>query len=269
MRPPHARLSVLLVAAAVPLIAQNDSQIKAGEHLFALSCSVGYCHGVGGSAGRGPRLKDRQWDRNYLYKTIENGIPGTSMPAWKDKLSQPQISAVVSYILSLSPNQSETATLQPLIKQRAMPVNQVGKELFYDSDNDRNCGVCHRLKDSGGSVGPALDTLAKKTESEIRANLILNLASTAKPAFKIRTASGETICGIKVREDATQLQIFDLTSSGPPVLRTFSIGEIVHGEDCPNLQVHAGFARLYSPAQLSDIAAYLKSTDSSPRASDR
>jgi mono/diheme cytochrome c family protein len=257
-------LSVLLVAAAVPLIAQNDSQIKAGEHLFALSCSVGYCHGVGGSAGRGPRLKDRQWDRNYLYKTIENGIPGTSMPAWKDKLSKPQIAAVVSYILSLSPNQSETTTLPLSATELAMPVNQVGKDLFFDPDNDRNCGVCHRLKDSGGIVGPALDELAKKPQSEIRAYLILELATGGKPALKVRTASGETICGIKVREDPKQLQIFDLTSAGPPVLRTFSIGDIVQTEDCPNLQVHAGFARLYSPAQLSDIAAFLKSTDTSP-----
>jgi len=246
-------------------MAQSSSQIKAGEHQFALSCSIGYCHGVGGSAGRGPRLKDRQWDKSYLYKTIENGIPGTAMPAWKDKLSQPQISAIVSYILSLSPNQSGTTTLQPSTTDRAMPVNQAGKELFFDPDNERNCGVCHRLKDSGGSVGPALDQLAKKPESEIRAYLILTLAKPGKPAFKVRTASGETICGIKVREDSTKLQIFDLTSTGPPVLRTFIMGEIVQSGDCANLQVHASFARLYSPAQLSDIAAFLKSTDSSPR----
>jgi hypothetical protein len=67
MNRPHARLSALLVAAAIPLIGQNSSQIKAGEHQFALSCSTGYCHSVGGSAGRGPRLKDRQWDKSYLY----------------------------------------------------------------------------------------------------------------------------------------------------------------------------------------------------------
>jgi mono/diheme cytochrome c family protein len=187
------------------------------------------------------------------------------MPAWKDKLSQPKISAVVSYILSLSPNQSAATTLQPPPTDRARPVNQIGKELFFDPDNDRNCGVCHRLKDSGGSVGPALDALAKKPQSEIRAYLAQILASAGKPAFKVRTASGEIICGIKVREDSKQLQIFDLASAGPPVLRTFSMGEIVQSEDCPNLQVHAGFARLYSRAQLSDIAAFLKSTDTSPR----
>ena len=261
----HARLSAVLVAAALPLTAQNSSQIKAGAQQFALSCSIGYCHGVGGSAGRGPRLKDRQWDKGYLVKTIENGIPGTSMPAWKDKLSQPQISAIVSYILSLSPNQSETTTRQLSNTDSVQPVNQAGKQLFFDPDNDRNCGVCHRLRDSGGTVGPALDFLAKKPESEIRAYLTRELATPGKPAFQVRTTSGETICGIKFREDSKQLQIFDLTSTGPPVLRTFSMGEIVRGGDCPNLHVHAGFAKLYSPAQLSDIAVFLKSTDASPR----
>jgi hypothetical protein len=146
-----------------------------------------------------------------------------------------------------------------------MPLNQAGKELFFDPGNDRNCGVCHRLKDSGGSVGPALDQLAKKPESEIRRYLAMKLASAGTLAFKVRTASGETLCGIKVREDSKQLQIYDLTSTGPPVLRTFSMGEIVQSEGCPNLQVHAGLAQLYSPAQLSDIAAFLKSTDTSPR----
>jgi hypothetical protein len=43
------------------------------------------------------------------------------------------------------------------------------------------------------------------------------------------------------------------------------MGEIVQSGDCPNLRVHAHFAGLYSPAQLSDIAAFLKSTDTSPR----
>jgi mono/diheme cytochrome c family protein len=261
MSRPHARLSALLVAAAVPLIGQNSSQIKAGEHLFALSCSIGYCHGVAGSAGHGPRLKDRQWDRTYLYKTIENGIPGTAMPAWKDKLSQPQISAVVSYVLSLSSNQPEATTLPMSATVPSLPVNQAGKELFFDPANNRNCGVCHRLKDSGGSVGPALDELTKKPQSEIRAYLSQKLASAGKPAFKILTASGETICGIKVREDSKQLQIFDLTSTGPPVLRTFSMGEIVQNGNCADVHVHAGFARLYSPAQLSAIAAFLKTSE--------
>ena len=43
------------------------------------------------------------------------------------------------------------------------------------------------------------------------------------------------------------------------------MGEIVQSGDCPNLPVHAGFARFYSRAQLAQIAAFLKSTETPPR----
>jgi mono/diheme cytochrome c family protein len=256
----HARLMALIVAATVPLVGQTGSRIKAGERLFALSCSVGYCHGVGGIAGHGPRLKDRQWDQGYLYKTIANGIPGTGMPAWKDKLTQPQISAVVSYIVSLSSN-SEPAPLPAAAAQTAVPVNQAGQDLFFDPANDRNCGVCHRLRESGGSVGPALDNLAKKTQPDILSYLLKKLAAAGNPGLEIHAASGETICGIKVREDATHLQIYDLASSGPPVLRSFPVGEIVHRESCANLNVHTGLGALYTPSQIASIAGFIKSTE--------
>jgi hypothetical protein len=143
----------------------------------------------------------------------------------------------------------------------SVPRSQVGKELFFDPVNDRSCGVCHRVQDSGGKVGPALDGLAKKPEKEILAYLRLKLASEGKAGFGVRTASGETICGIKAGEDAARLQIYDVTATGPPVLRTFSVGDIVAREDCAGARVHAGFSGLYTPAQLSNIAVFLKSNE--------
>src|SRR5207247_142081 len=43
------------------------SPVAAGEKIFALQCSVGYCHGAAGAAARGPRLRGRTFDKNYLY----------------------------------------------------------------------------------------------------------------------------------------------------------------------------------------------------------
>jgi len=240
--------------------AQSSSQIKAGERLFALSCSIGYCHGVGGSAGRGPRLKEREWDKGYLYKTIANGIPSTAMPGWQDKFTQQQISSLVSYILSLSPAHSEFAPLPTSDMPKALPINQAGKDLFFDPTNDRNCGVCHRLQESGATVGPALDNLAKKSQPEILAYLRQQQAAPGNSGLEVRTASGETICGVKVKEDATQLQLYDLPSEGPPVLRSLTPPEIVHQGDCPSLPVHAGLSARYTRAQLAAIAAFIKLT---------
>ena len=75
---------------ALPAIAQtgtlpaglnlSDPQLIArGSALFAQSCSVGYCHGVAGKAGRGPRLRGREWDKNYLFKVTSEGIPNSDV----------------------------------------------------------------------------------------------------------------------------------------------------------------------------------------------
>src|SRR5258706_14033402 len=57
----------------------SDPQLIArGSVLFGQSCSVGYCHGVAGKAGRGPRLRGGEGDRNYLFKVTFEGIPHAS-----------------------------------------------------------------------------------------------------------------------------------------------------------------------------------------------
>ncbi len=37
-------------------------------------------------------------DRERLHTTIAQGLPGTTMPAWKDVLSEEQIDALIAYI---------------------------------------------------------------------------------------------------------------------------------------------------------------------------
>ncbi len=257
-------LSLFLAAAMTQLMGQSA---PSGQQLFALHCSVGYCHGVGGSAGRGPRLRGRDWDRGYLAKVIENGVAGTAMPGWKGKLSQEQIASVVSYILSISHEtgavtQSETVASHELSSNGLLgPEAARGKELFFDPGNDRNCGVCHGLRDRGPGIGPALvslrDTQSKKSNPEVLA-AILNPTSLNQ-SLRIRTASGETICGIKAGENGRDLQIYDLASTGPPVLRTLRVEEISERGHCDQLNVHAGFANFYTSQELSDIVVFLKS----------
>ena len=66
-----------------------------GEQIFAQNCSVGYCHGIAGVAGRGPRLRGRSFAKDYLYNVTRDGIPSSAMPAWKDRLKEDDIRAVV------------------------------------------------------------------------------------------------------------------------------------------------------------------------------
>src|SRR5215475_8329679 len=59
-------------------------KIEAGNRVYLGSCSMTYCHAVGGVGGGGPRLRDREFTAEYLTHLIMEGVPGTGMPAFKN-----------------------------------------------------------------------------------------------------------------------------------------------------------------------------------------
>jgi len=77
-----------------------------GANIFREKCSM--CHGINGkgySAIKTPNFTDPKWQAAHsdkvLKDAIENGVKGTAMVSFKDKLSQQQITAVLKYIRSL------------------------------------------------------------------------------------------------------------------------------------------------------------------------
>ena len=92
----------LLISEETTVMSPDVNFLKMGRAVFEQSCSVGYCHGKAGRAGRGPRLRGKVWDNNYLIKVIEEGVPYSSMAGWKSRLSGEEIRAVVAYIGTLS-----------------------------------------------------------------------------------------------------------------------------------------------------------------------
>src|SRR5262249_49131087 len=93
------KVMVILLGLAVPLLADSVSE---GRDIFNRSCTA--CHGLDGVAGdRGPALGAR---RRYMRRTdeqifdaIQNGIPGTLMPA--SSMPEADIRKVVAYLRSL------------------------------------------------------------------------------------------------------------------------------------------------------------------------
>ena len=79
-----------------------------GKALYEKNCLA--CHGSTGD-GKGPaattlapppsNFKTIQPDFNYVLKVLRDGIPGTSMPVWKDQLSESDNAAVAAYVRSL------------------------------------------------------------------------------------------------------------------------------------------------------------------------
>ena len=82
--------------------------LESGKALYVKNCLP--CHGSTGD-GKGPagatlapppsNFKEIQPDLDYVERVLRDGIPGTSMPVWKDQLSESDRAAVAHYVRSL------------------------------------------------------------------------------------------------------------------------------------------------------------------------
>lgn len=91
-----------------PKVTGLDARERRGEALFQANCA--FCHGADGS-GRNwigrflePPARDltqytaRSLPAARLRRTIHDGLPGTSMPAWRAVLAPGEIEAIAAYV---------------------------------------------------------------------------------------------------------------------------------------------------------------------------
>jgi putative heme-binding domain-containing protein len=280
----HSNLGLAQSTAGPKSVDLSSPEVAAaGEKVFAVNCSVGYCHGKAGRAGRGPRLRGRSWDKQFLFDVILNGIPSSSMPAWKDRLTEKEIWQTVAYIMTLSkltsdvadasepgeasapaPEQKEASTSKPseIVQHATSSIGDAerGKNLFFDSSNDLNCGSCHRVRGVGNPIGPDLSRLQERKASQILKDIVLP-SSTIAPGgelLKITLQSGEEVEGLKVEENNSQLKLYDI-GSPPPVLRTIPKAQIQKRETEKRSGMPANYGETYTLKQLLDLIAFLKS----------
>ena len=237
------------------LMAAQTAPIVQGEKLFAQSCAVGYCHGSGGAASRGPRLRGRAFSRDYLVKVTSEGVPNTAMPAWKGRLTEAEIQSVTDYIMSLANATGETSssqtTQEPVVLRTAEgpPDVQSGRDLFFDPARQNRCAVCHRIAGVGVAVGPDLTKRAPQKLSSTLRN------AKPKTISVVKTKDGETLTGIVAERNTQAVRIFDMTGA-PPVLRSFNPGDVL--SIAPARQwTHAGALKDYKGKELDAISKYL------------
>ena len=94
-----------------PVLVTAES-LALGEELFAASCSS--CHGPEGQGSqRAPSLNVQSYlaetPDSALEQIVSLGVPGTSMQAWADRLSEAQIQAIVGFMRSWEPTAPEVA----------------------------------------------------------------------------------------------------------------------------------------------------------------
>jgi cytochrome c oxidase cbb3-type subunit II len=179
----YSRSAPVLHPASDP----NDfrEEVSRGGILFAENCAS--CHGPGGKGdGRAStsllpkpaNLTAARFSNERLSSVLCNGIPGSSMPPWR-QLSTEDLRALVAYIQSLSVRTDSSASQENVSLD-------MGKALFAGL-----CASCHG--DSGAGNGPAAGALAPaptnfhlKKPTEVRTWEVLEngVPGTAMPPWK-------------------------------------------------------------------------------------
>jgi mono/diheme cytochrome c family protein len=233
----------MFVVMSVPILAQ-DARVARGEKVFSTSCSVPYCHGPNGTAGRAPKLAGHSFTIQTLTNTVSNGIANKGMPAFAKQLSTDDLDAVIGYVMTLRGN-SPAAAMSPAAPVRPVAAEAPGKSLFFDAVRMGGCSRCHELEKRGLRVAPDIKTVPADLRAIDAAHTVTVLApgETPFPAFVSEQSEKRVL-------------VYDL-SSRLPVLRTFAGGavKVTPGSTWK----HQDAVRDYSDAELRDIARYLQS----------
>jgi len=297
-----ALLSFVFCLLPFALRAQQQDQkadqktIENGRRIFSGSCSMGYCHGLNGAGGGGPKLAGRKFSVKYLTQVITEGVPETTMPGFKNNLSKEQFANLIAYVQSLAtsnatestgsgeapvvqehfPTASKKADAKPEVAAAANPVTitkedrafmgdaSAGRELFFSTNETTNCRVCHTVAGIGGKVGPDLTGLAAKPAKDILQSITApHAAVDGKYAtLAITLTDGSRLTGVKRDEDQTTIRLYD-TSSLPPVSRTFLKSEVAKTETLKTSAMPADYGTKYSRKQLLDLVGFLKAAGAS------
>lgn len=287
---------VALLSTACCLLPLTNAQdqsanIEAGRRIFTGSCSMGYCHGLGGAGGGGPKLAGRKFSLRYLTQVISEGVPETTMPGFKNNLSKEQLGNLILYVQSLATstatesNQPDAqAAVQehlPTSGNKASATTQIvapakpialsaedrelmgdaasGRTLFFGSSAAPSCIVCHSLGGRGGKIALDLSEIAAKPAKDILQSISEpNAIVDGKYATLVLTLkNGDRFTGVKRDEDATTLRLYD-TSSLPPISRSFLKSDIAKTETLKTSAMPGDFATKYSRQQLLDLVGFLK-----------
>lgn len=252
-------LLLLMAQTSSTPSAPVTEEVSRGGTVFAKSCAIGYCHGTGGAAGRAPRIQGRSFAHGYLTKVVRDGIPGTGMPAWSGKLSDDDIKAVVAYMMSISapaPGGVQASAQQTsgppagtaTVPEKPMPPEvKQGRDLFFDAARGTRCGTCHAVANWGIAIGPNLVASPPKDVAAIR-------SVSRSEVVAARVSGGDAFPAVVVERKNPLVRLYDLTSA-PPVLRTFSTGDVSTSNE--SSWSHGSAIRSYSDTELESVVGYL------------
>ncbi len=266
----------------------RDSVLFQGQVLFARNCSVGYCHGKGGRAGRGPRLRGRKLPPDYLGRVIRDGIPNSTMGSWGDRLSEDEIASIVSFIqvlADLAPGDPDPVfgggRFSAADVRRARKATEPapvpggtsglvgdprrGRSLFFDSGDDHGCAHCHAIGGRGTAVGPELGLLASAPPRMLLREILtpdLFVIPDGR-VIELVTTAGDTLEVLRLGETGTRVKLFDVTGF-PPVRRNIRKDRILSQQQTSRSAMPDTYASRYTVQQLLDLISFIRAGSGSP-----
>lgn len=253
----RARLLFFCAGAVCVALAQNPSQQQQstsragsfqGKRTFTSTCAQ--CHGLDGKGSeRAPNIADRanvqRLSDEQIFHIIQNGVPGTGMPAFH-ALQSAQIRAVVAYL----------RTLQGKTKVIALPGNpERGKEVFFGK---AGCSECHMIAGQGGFIASDLSDYARTHDTAQIKSAIINPDGNGRPV-RLLTATlrtGEAFTGRVRNEDNFSLQLQSLDGS----FHFLQKAEIEKVESDPKTLMPSDYGSRLGEAELNDVISYLIKT---------
>jgi cytochrome c oxidase cbb3-type subunit 3 len=194
----------LLVLAAPLVMAQmptGPEAIEAGRQIYMGSCSG--CHGAGGAGSQGPSLLSGRASRladKALFGAIQNGLPGTTMPAFP--MGEEKVWQVAAFVRSLT---------APAARVRVAGDAARGQDHFFGAGK---CAACHMIGGRGGYPGPDLSNVGgERTVAELREALTQPSRRIADGYVAVRatTKEGRVIAGVAKNYNNYSAQVVDRT----------------------------------------------------------
>jgi len=234
--------------------AGNARAIESGRVMFRMYCAG--CHGLRATGGRsGPDLTRGTFaagdtDRD-LYSVVLDGIPGTEMPAFGDRLDDDDRWRVVSYVRSLT-----TRNTGPIPGDAA-----AGEQLFWGKGN---CGQCHRVGARGSSVGPNLTRSGRQRSVAYLRESVVAPDADITPDYAtitVVTRDGRKIVGVEKGFDNFWAALTDLSGR----YYSFQRDEVSSIQREYRSLMPLNYGRLFGDRELEDLVAFLAGLDGGKR----
>ena len=267
-------LTALLFATAVPTLpaqgrvpsgpaaVQPPDDPVAAERLFGSQC--GRCHGIDGTGGLGPSLRQARLRRaptdEALVQVILSGIPGTAMVGFWN-LSEDEARQLAGYVRSLG-------RLPPEV----VPGDSGHGQMLYQGNG--NCATCHILGGAGTGWAPDLSDVGRRLNAAFLRRALTEPGADQPvsplpsvhgpyPAYlvvEVTTASESRLRGTRVSEDD-----FTLVLRGDDGrLHSLDKSSLRRLEKLPGQSPMPSYASVFAPGELDDLVAYLASLKGEP-----